>query len=275
MKIYQNTKIFRKCYHLIFFYKILRFFVYKEQDVSLPFLNYCLKYLPTMQEYQKNTVRVIAILFMLSTAPLAVTYSYAESGKNFELEKTQDDLKSIDESQKEKLRTFFSEKLVNGKAEVKNFSFEEISTNDGKERFSPLEETSGLPYTEYKGYQSGIVIFDGNSPKDGVKYLKISVNGSLNLSKGELNLEVIGKSINSNLDISENLPEKDLDYRVIFSGNMTESDEKNQFLIVFLSSILESSEKSLDPQLFQIKSPTSESINSIDSNQKVRNPYSV
>jgi len=228
-----------------------------------------------MQEYQKNTVRVIAILFMLSTAPLAVTYSYAESGKNFELEKTQDDLKSIDESQKEKLRTFFSEKLVNGKAEVKNFSFEEISTNDGKERFSPLEETSGLPYAEYKGYQSGIVIFDGNSPKDGVKYLKISVNGSLNLSKGELNLEVIGKSINSNLDISENLPEKDLDYRVIFSGNMTESDEKNQFLIVFLSSIPENSEKSLDPQLFQIKSPTSESINSIDSNQKVRNPYLV
>jgi len=54
-----------------------------------------------MRKYQNNTVKAMVILFMLSTASLAVTYSYAESEENLELEKTQNDLKSLDNSQKE------------------------------------------------------------------------------------------------------------------------------------------------------------------------------
>ena len=228
-----------------------------------------------MKKYQNNTIRVMAILFMLSTAPLAVTYSYAESGGNSVLEYPHEDLKSKDNSQKERLRTFFTEELVDDKLEVRELVFPENSTDDEMNRILSLEGTSGWSNADYKQYQSGIVIFDGKSSKDEVKYWKISVNGSLNLSKGELNLEVKGKSISSNSDKTENLPKQDLGYRVIFSGNMTESDEKNQILIAFLNSTLENSEKNLDPQVLQIKSPTSEPIVPIDSNQKVRNQNSV
>jgi hypothetical protein len=138
-----------------------------------------------------------------------------------------------------------------------------------------LGGTSGWSYIDYKGYKSGIIIFDGKSSEDRAKYWGLSVSGTLNLSKGELNLELVGKSNNSSSDITENSPKMDLDYRVIFSGNMTETGEKNQFIIAFLNSTLENSEKSLDPQLLQIKSPTSESINSIDGNQEVWNPELV
>jgi len=212
----------------------------------------------------------MAILFMLSTAPLAVTYSYAESGGNSILEGPHEDLKSKDNSQKERLRTFFTEESVDEKLEDRKLVFPE-NTDDEMNRILSLDGTSGWSNADSKQYQSGIVIFDGKSSKDEVKYWKISVNGSLNLSKGELNLEVKGKSISSNSDKAENLPKPDLGYRVIFSGNMTESDEKNQILIAFLNSTLENSEKNLNPQVLQIKSPTSEPIVPVDSNQKVRN----
>ncbi|MFQ5439974.1 MAG: hypothetical protein ACE5DL_00775 [Nitrosopumilaceae archaeon] len=219
-----------------------------------------------MRNYRKNTFRVVAILLMLSTAPLTVTYSYADSGERRNLERTEKDLKLVDNPQKERLQTFFTKDL-DEKFELSEFDFQKDNIDDNMNRIL-FRGT----YADYKGYQTGIVLFDGKSSKDGAKYWTISVNGSLNLVKGELNLEVIGKSNNSKTDMTENLPKKDLDYRIIFSGNMTESDEKNQFIIAFLNSTLENSEKSPNLQILPIKSPAPESINSIDSGPKVRNP---
>ena len=65
---------------------------------------------------------------MLSPAPLAVTYSYAESEESLEPEKTQEDPKSTNKFQIERFGAILTEKVVNGKLEVKQFSLPKDST---------------------------------------------------------------------------------------------------------------------------------------------------
>ena len=228
-----------------------------------------------MEKLHNKTIRVVAILLMLSTAPLAVTYSYAESEESLEPEKTQEDPKSTNKFQIERFGAILTEKVVNGKLEVKQFSLPEDSTKDDMSRILSLEGTSGWSYVNYKAYHSGIVLFDGKASKVGESYWKISANGNLNLPKGELDLELIEKSNSSYSGMNDNLPNEDLEYRVIFSGKMVESDKENVITIAFMNSNLKNPETSQDIKLLQFGNPTSETVNSIDCNQKVRNSFLV
>jgi hypothetical protein len=228
-----------------------------------------------MEKNSRNTIRVVAILFMLATAPLAVTYSYAENEEQIDLVLSDEELKSTKIFQKERLGTILTEKLVDGKLEVKQFALPEDTTKDDMSRILSLEGVSGWSYVSYKAYHSGIVLFDGKASKVGEKFWKISVNGTLNLSKGELELELIGKSNSSQPEMIENLSKENMDYRVIFSGKMAESDEENIFAVAFMNPNLKNSESNLDLKLLQFGNSTSESINSIDCNQKVRNSLVV
>jgi hypothetical protein len=228
-----------------------------------------------MEKNPRNTIRVVAILFMLATAPLAVTYSYAENEEQIDLVLSAEELKSTKIFQKERLGTILTEKLVDGKLEVKQFALPEDTTKDDMSRILSLEGVSGWSYVSYKAYHSGIVLFDGKASKVGEKFWKISVNGTLNLSKGELELELIGKSNSSQPEMIENLSKENMDYRVIFSGKMAESDEENIFAVAFMNPNLKNSESNLDLKLLQFGNSTSESINSIDCNQKVRNSLVV
>ena len=124
-------------------------------------------------------------------------------------------------------------RLIDEKFGLSEFGVKNENNDDNMNRIL------GEAYAGYKEYQTGIVLFYRKSSKDEAKHWTISVNGSLNLSKGELNLEVIGKRNNSKIDMTEKTPKKHLDYGIIFSNIMTESDQKNQFLIVFLNSTLE------------------------------------
>ncbi|MEE9563314.1 MAG: hypothetical protein V3V69_00085, partial [Nitrosopumilaceae archaeon] len=67
---------------------------------------------------------MVAILVMLSTAQLGVTYSNAESGENLELMETQ----------KERLGVILTEKVVNGKLEVRQFALPEDTTEKDMNR---------------------------------------------------------------------------------------------------------------------------------------------
>jgi hypothetical protein len=228
-----------------------------------------------MEKNPRNTIRVVAILFMLATAPLAVTYSYAENEEQIDLVLSDEELKSTKIFQKERLGTILTEKLVDGKLEVKQFALPEDTTKDDMSRILSLEGVSGWSYVSYKAYHSGIVLFDGKASKVGEKFWKISVNGTLNLSKGELELELIGKSNSSQPEMIENLSKENMDYRVIFSGKMAESDEENIFAVALMNPNLKNSESNLDLKLLQFGNSTSESIHSIDCNQKVRNSLVV
>lgn len=252
------------------FFLFLLILVYKEQDVSLPFLNYNLSYGHLMKKFRKNTFRVVATLVMLSTASLGVSYSYAESEENLEFEEIQYDLKLPGNSSSSEIRTILTEKMVDGKLEVLELVLPKDTKDEDLKRILSLEDTSGWSYFNYKAYQSGIVLFDGKVSKQGEKYWKISVNGTLDLSKGKLDLKVSGKSNSSDTKIGENPTNENLDYRIIFSGKMTESDRDDVFEYVFMNSS-QNLEMNQNFKLLQFGNQTSESVKYPDNNQKVRN----
>lgn len=224
-----------------------------------------------MEKYHKNTVRVIAILFMLSTAPLAVTYSYAENEDNSE-PKIQKNPNSTNKSQ-ERLESILTEKVVDRNFEIKEVMLPENTTKGDMNRILSLGGTSGWSYIDYIGYHSGIVIFDGKASKAGEKHWKISVNGKLNLSTGELDLELVGKSNISNPKTTEDLSNENLGYRVIFSGKMIESGEKNEFAYAFMNSTQKNSEINPEIKNLPFVNPASELIDSWDGKQKIRNTF--
>jgi len=225
-----------------------------------------------MEKYHNNTVRVIAILFMLSTAPLAVTYSYAENEDNSEPKIPQKNPNSTNKSQ-ERLGVILSEKVKEGKLEVKEVVFPENTIKDDMDRILSRGGTSEWSYIDYIGYHSGIVIFDGKASKAGEKHWKISVNGKLNLSTGELDLELVGNSNISNPKTTEDLTNESLGYRVIFSGKMIESGEKNEFPYAFINSAQKNSEINPEIKNLPFGNPASESVDFRDDKQKVRNTF--
>ena len=228
-----------------------------------------------MKKFRNNTFRVVAMLLMLSTAPLGVSYSYAENEENLEFEEIQYDPMLPENSHLDGIKTILTEKVVNGKLEVMEFVLPKDTTNEDMKRILSLEGTSGWSYINSQAYHSGIVLFDGNASRAGDKYWKISVNGTLNLFKGELDHNLGGKSNDSATEISENSFNENLDYKVIFSGKMIEYDEESEFAISFMNSALKNPETNMDVKLLQIGNPTSESVYFIDCKEKVRNSFLV
>ena len=225
-----------------------------------------------MEKYHNKTFRVIAILFMLSTAPLAVTYSYAENEEKSVPKTLQKDPKSFNKSQ-ERLGEILTEKMVDGNLEVNEVVLPENTKESDMNKILSLEGTSGWSYIDYTRYHSGIVIFDGKASESGEKNWKISVNGKLNLSTGELDLELIGKSNNSYPKTTEDLSKENLGYRVIFSGKMIESGEKDEFVFAFMNSTQKNSETNSETKILPFGKTSSESGNSLDDKQNVRNTF--
>ncbi len=212
---------------------------------------------------------------MLSTAPLGVSYSYAETEENLEFEEIQYDIQIPENSHLDGIRTILTEKVVNGKLQVMEFVLPKDTTDEDLKRILSLEGTSSWSYIKSQAYHSGIVLFDGNASRAEDKYWKISVNGTLNLFKGELDHNLGEKSNNSATEISENSFNENLDYKVIFSGKMIEYDEESEFAITFMNSALKNPETNMDVKLLQLGNPTSESVYFIDCKEKVRNSFLV
>jgi len=228
-----------------------------------------------MKKFRNNTFRVVAMLLMLSTAPLGVSYSYAENEENLEFKEIQYDTQLPENSHLDGIKTILTEKVVNGKLEVMEFVLPKDTTKEDLKRILSLEGTSGWSYINSQTYHSGIVLFDGNASRVGDKYWKISVNGTLNLFKGELDHKLSGKSNNSATENSPSSFNENLGYRVIFSGKMIESGEGSEFAIAFMNSTLRNPETNIDIRLLQFENPTSESVSSIDCDEKVRNSFLV
>ena len=222
-----------------------------------------------MEKIRTNTFRVVAMLIMLSTAPLGVSYSYAETEENLEIEEIQNDPNLPETPNIDRIRTILTEKVVNGKLEVMELILPKDTTDDDVNRILSLEGTSGWSLIDFQEYHSGIVLFDGKVSKVGEKYWKISVHGTLDLSKGSLNLHLSGKSNNSNPEIKENSSTENLDYRVIFSGKMEESDKENVFAIAFMNST-QIPETSQNIKLLQFGTENSEYLYPTECNQLVR-----
>ena len=225
-----------------------------------------------MVKYQSRTIGGIAILLMLGFSPLSVTYSFGETDRfqaNNESENSQS-------QQKERLlRAILTEKVVNGKLEVRQYSLpENISEKDMQRMLSFDGETSGWAYVNYKAYQSGIVLFDGKASKIGDNLWKISSNGTLNLEERQFDLKLSGKSNGSHVKLHGIASEGNLNYKIIFSGKFVETEDQNIYAISIVNSGLKNVETGQTIKLDHIGELTinSEKSNSI---QEFRKSISV
>ena len=223
-----------------------------------------------MKKFRNNTFRVVAVLLMLSTAPLGVSYSYAESEDNLEFQEVHYDVDFAEKVPLDEIRTVLTEKVVNGKLEVLEFVLPKDTTNEDLKRILSLDGTTKWGYFHPPSYNSGIVLFDGNASRNGEKYWKVSVNGTLNIFKGELDLKLSSKSNHLTTENGKNLTDETLDYRVIFSGNLEDSSQENELAIAVLNSSLKNPETNIGIKALQLEKYTPESGYSVGCTLKDR-----
>ena len=227
-----------------------------------------------MVKFRNRTIGVIAILLMLGASPLSVTYSFADMENNQEDEKGQNNPKA-ENTQKKRLGAILTEKVVNGKLEVRHYALPDDITEEDMQRTLFLEgQTSGWAYVNNKAYHSGIILFDGKASKIGENLWEISTNDVLNLDP-QFDLESSVKSNGSYAVMHETASDEDLSYRIIFSGKIVETDEENVIVISFMNSSLKNSEIGQNIKFQQIGELSINSEKSISSNQEFRNSISV
>lgn len=185
---------------------------------------------------------------MLATAPLSMSYSFADDS----LESEQKMTESTKSNQKEELRAILTEKIVDGKLQVKRFALpENLSENDMNRMISFKGETSGWAYVKQKAYQSGIILFDGKASKVGKNLWEISTRGTLQIQDKIFDLDLKGKSNGSRVVMHGTAQEGELIYKVIFSGKMVEAGSET-FAVIFTNSGLKNPESGHTIKIDQI-----------------------
>ena len=214
-----------------------------------------------MVKTQHRTIGVIAVLLMLTASPLSVTYAFADTEHN------------KPETKKEKLRAILTEKVVDGKLEVRYYMLPDDTSDKDMQRMLEFDgQISGWAYVNAKAYNSGIILFDGKASKVGENMWRISTNGVLTLGEEQFDLELSGRSNGSHVVLHGNASGEDLNYRVIFSGKVVDTTEQDVYAISFMNSGLKASEMGQNIKIFQFGEIT---ISSENSNQEFRKSISV
>ena len=225
-----------------------------------------------MKNPKKRTIGAIVVLLMLATSPISVNYSFAET----EDDKVDKKEKNSKNEKKERLRAILTEKIVDGKLEVRHYALPEDTSNEDMQRILSFEgHTSGWAYVNFKAYQSGIVLFDGKASKVGEDLWEISSNGILKIGEEQFDLDLDGKSNGSRVILHGTASNEDLSYRVIFSGKIAETDEENVYAISFMNSGIKNPEMGQNIKFLQIGELTIKPEKSIGINQEFRNSESV
>lgn len=165
----------------------------------------------------------IFILYMLGASPLAITYSYAEMDmSNLKRDSTQENWKII-----------ITEKVVNGKLQVKQYTFPKNASTLDIQKILSLEGENDWVYASHSTYQYGIVLFDGKSSNiDGfsTKILPIDEGLEFGNSESSKNKEISykiifsGKMIETNFDINSVISIMNLGWKIL---QLTQNDESN------------------------------------------------
>ena len=172
----------------------------------------------------------MVILLMLGASLLSVNYSFAENERNQE--------------QNKELRGILTEKLVDGKLEVRQYVLPEETSEVDLKRMLSFEGQMSWAYVNFKTYQSGIILFDGKASKIGENLWEISI---------------------------ENVSSEDLSFKIVFSGKIAEIEEQNVFAISFMNSIIKNPETAQNIRLLQIGESVINPEKSIGVNQEFKN----
>ena len=183
-----------------------------------------------MVKSQIRVIGAIVILLMLGASPLSVNYSFADNESNQE--------------QDREFRGILTEKVVDGKLEVRQYALPEEITDADLKRMLSFEGQMSWAYVNFKTYQSGIILFDGKASKIGENLWEISIQ-----------------------DVSN----EDLSFKIVFSGKIAETDEQNVFAISFMNSMIKNPETAQNIRLLQIGESVINPEKSIGSNQEFKN----
>jgi len=204
---------------------------------------------------------------MLGTSPLSVTYSF---GENYQGEQGEDMQYTEKILKKGRLSTILTEKIVNGKLEVQRYAVlgGGLLEEDKQRMLSFKDEILGWAYVNYKAYHTGIILFDGKATKVGEDMWQISTGYILDIRNGEFDPKFSEKY--NNFEIMNDLDsEIDLNYKVIFSVKITETEHENILINSFIYEL--NSETSQNIRFSQIVDLTTNTEKSIVSNQDFRN----
>ena len=215
-----------------------------------------------------NTRAVLAVIFMLATSPLAVTYSHAEITN----ENDEEISKSVEMTRGEKVKAILAERIVDGKLQVRQFAVAENASSDEIRKALMFEgKTTGWAYVSGKAYNSGIVLFDGKAIKIGERSWDFSSKGEIDAGR-TLDLDLKGKAHGHRVILHGTATNNDLEYRIVLSGNVAQSGEDNIFAIAFVHAGLKNPESGPNIKLFhlgqlEVQSPDGEKL-AIDSFKK-------
>lgn len=203
-----------------------------------------------MVKSQNQNIRaVIAVIFMLAASPLAVTYSHAEVVD----ENEQEISKSVEMTRSEKVKAILAEKIVDGKLQVRQFDVAEDASPDEIRKALMFEgKTTGWAYVSGKAYNSGIVLFDGKAIKIGERSWDLSSKGEIEVAGRTLDLDLKGKAHGHRVILHGTATNNDLEYRVVFSGNIAQSGEEDIFAIAFVHAGLKNPESGPNIKLFHL-----------------------
>ena len=171
---------------------------------------------------------------MLSASPLSVTYSFAD------IENGQDKIGENSSKfpkipQEDRTRLILSEKIVNGKLEVCQYVVPgDISKEDLQRMLSFYGQISDGIHVNHKGYHSGIVLFDGKASRIGENLWEI-LRHDLPYQEVLADKQINEKSSDSEIAMPETTLEKNLSYKVIFSGKVAEPNKGNVLVISFMN----------------------------------------
>lgn len=168
---------------------------------------------------------------MLFSSTLSVNYSFAESE---EIQEEKSKLENLENIKRERLWTILTEKVVNGKLEVQHYALPtNLSEEDVYRELTADGKTAGWAYVNYKAYHSGIVLFDGKASKIGENLWEISSNDILNFKESQFDLELIGKSYDSDKVIHGTALDKELNFKIIFTGKLAETNQEDVLSLSF------------------------------------------
>jgi len=178
--------------------------------------------------FQKRIGGII-ILIMLGISPMTVAYSFSEEDdKEFQKSDNLDKKGS-------KWKIILTEKVVDGKLELSRYAIPNDISHEDLEGKLLAEGKTSWTYVSHKGYQAGIVLFNGKASKIDDNLWKITSDEILTPIIDEPQPE-FGTSLNKT---GQN---KELGYKIIFSGKMVESYIDSNFLISLMDSGLNNSE---------------------------------
>ena len=187
-----------------------------------------------MKKIQKRSLGAILILLMLGTSPISITYSFAEIDP-IQVKKEQN-YSQIHEDLDQKI--ILTEQIVDGKLEVRQYSLPKDATEEDLQRRLSFDgQTSNWVYVNSKAYHSGIVLFDGKVSKVGDNLWRISIIET-DLREKHHDLEYAKKFDRTHQ--SESFEE--LDYRVVFSGKIAETEDQSMFAINLMNAGLKNTE---------------------------------